>query len=204
MENKSQDLAPAPGLLGVGAGRSRAYNGPSVSLCFYSQIGSAGLKENRERWSTNATVLTRGRGTGEVQNWNSLLSRQVEWRQLTRNQEKWEILQNTECCFHVRQLIYPSSGWYWVFYKSQAASQRWGCFSWNGVYFTQNISEQGWGRALPGSPHNNSLWLGAPHGNNFFSVREITGGLDVKRMIKCSVLLNLEYTNNHRLQGARE
>lgn len=36
------------------------YNGSSVSLCFYSQIGSAGLKENRERWSTSTTALHEG------------------------------------------------------------------------------------------------------------------------------------------------
>lgn len=41
------------------------YNGPSVSLCFYSQIGSVRLKENRERWSTRAAALTRSMGTRE-------------------------------------------------------------------------------------------------------------------------------------------
>lgn len=41
------------------------YNGPSVSLCFYSQIGSVGLKEKRERWSTRAAALPRSTSTGE-------------------------------------------------------------------------------------------------------------------------------------------
>lgn len=43
--------------------------------------------------------------------------------------------------------------------------------------------------------------LGAPCGNNFINVRETTGGLDVKYMIKCFILLSLEYINRHRLQG---
>lgn len=44
--------------------------------------------------------------------------------------------------------------------------------------------------------------LGAPHENNFINVRETTGGLDVKNMIKCFVLLSLKYINRLRLQGA--
>lgn len=82
------------------------------------------------------------RAQGKVQNWNSLLQRQMAWRQFTRTQEKWEILQNTECYIHFRQQLYPDSGWYWVFYKPQAASQRWGCLSWNCAHLSQNVSEQ--------------------------------------------------------------
>lgn len=48
---------PSAGFSGAGVGRSSAYNGPSVSLCFYSQIGSAGLKANGDGRSASAAAL---------------------------------------------------------------------------------------------------------------------------------------------------
>lgn len=203
MENKRQDLAPAPGSrepVQAGAECTMDHLFPSV---FIPRLDQLGWRKIERDGAPAPQPCMRGTGTGEVQNWNSPLQRQVEWRQFTRNQEKWQILQNTECCIHFRQLFYPSSGWYRVFYKSQAASQRWGCFSWNCAHLPQNVSEQGWGRALPGSQHSR-LWLDAPHGNNSSSVRETAGGLDVKHMIKCFVLLSLEYINSSRLQGEWE
>lgn len=42
------------------------YNGPSVSLCFYSQIGSVRLKKNREsRSASTAALAARGAQASE-------------------------------------------------------------------------------------------------------------------------------------------
>lgn len=61
-----------------------------------------------------------------------------------------------------------------------------------------------WERLCLGPNRAGCDGLRALHGNNFINVRETTGGLDVKHMIKCFVLLSLNYTNRCRLQGAGE
>lgn len=90
---------PSAGFSGAGVGRSSAYNGPSVSLCFYSQIGSAGLKEKwrrpeRQRRSPRCTRGTRTRGGCGTHTLSQRQLAQPAWRITRSMSEVGKLYQN--------------------------------------------------------------------------------------------------------------